>query len=71
MGANLTQAADLGRNTGRAEQPIIDRSRIPGTTGTDTAITERIEADALSEGGPARADPDIRPAIVRSVSEDA
>jgi hypothetical protein len=35
------------------------------------AITERIEADALSEDGPARADPDIRPAIVRSVSEDA
>ena len=71
MGANLTQAADLGRKTGEAEQPIIDFSRIPATTGTDVAITERIDADALSEDAPARADPDIRPAIVRSVSEDA
>jgi len=68
MGANLTHATDLGRE---GKQPMIDRSRIPETTGTDMAITEGIDADALSEYGPARADPDIRPAIVRSVSEDA
>jgi hypothetical protein len=71
MGANLTQAADLGRKTGRGRQPIVVGSRIPGTTGTDIAITERIDTDAMSEDGPARAAPDIRPAIVRSVSEDA
>jgi len=35
------------------------------------AITERIDTDAMSEDGPARAGADIRPAIVRSVSEDA
>jgi hypothetical protein len=35
------------------------------------AITERIDTDALSEGGPARPDQNSRPAIVRSVREDA
>jgi hypothetical protein len=40
-------------------------------TGIDRHVTERIETDALRYDGPGEVQPDVGPAIVRTVSKDA